>query len=168
MPLEKQIALIKNCKWLAGCAGTALHMSLFMKKGGTVIQMKRNKVYDDNAPTQYLLNKTNGLNSVFINSSIERVRSGHGSFMPQIIGMNDNLVAFFKDFGFKTNNEDFESDIEAMKEYEQALQEYQSVHGTKFWEICKRKFVRISACFIPGRYNRSVYRRWLKNKLGIA
>ncbi len=167
LPLEKQIALIKDCKYLAGCAGTALHMSLFMKKGGTVIQMKRNKVYDDNAPTQYLLNKTNGLNSVFINSSIERVKSGHGSFMPQIIGINDNVRAFFKDFGFKTYDKDFESDVDAMEEYNQVLKEYQSIHGKKVWEICKHKFVRISACFIPGRYNRSVYRRWVKGKLGI-
>jgi len=167
LPLEQQIALIKNCKWLAGCAGTALHMSLFMKPGGTVIQMKRNTVYDDNAPTQYLLDNTNELNSVFINSSIERVRSGHGSFMPQIVGINNNVRAFFKDFGFKTNDEDFEPDTNAMEEYNQALKEYQSIHGIKFWEVCKHKFVRISACFIPGRYNRSVYRRWMKGKLGI-
>ena len=168
LPLKKQIALIKNCKYLAGCAGTALHMSLFMKPGGTVIQIKRNKIYDDNAPTQYLLNQTNQLNSVFINASIETVRTGHGFNIPQIIGVNENLRAFFKDFGFKTNSADFEIDDVAKKEYESALIKYQSEHGTKMAEMLKHKFIRITSCFIPGRYNRSVYRRWLKNKWRLA
>lgn len=168
MSLKEQIAAIKDCKFLAGCAGTALHMALFMKSGGTVIQIKRNKIYDDNAPTQWLLNETCGLNSVFINSSVERVKTGHGFNMPQIIGVNENMRDFFKDFGFKTNAKDFEVDDVARQEYDAALSKYQSEHGTKTSEIIKHKIVRISSCFIPGRYNRSVYRRWLKNKLGIV
>lgn len=168
LPLQKQIALIKNCKFLAGCAGTALHMSLFMKSGGTVIQLKRNTVFDDNAPTQWLLNQTNKLDSVFISASVERVKSGHGWNMPQIVGVNENMRKFFSDFNFKTNDDDFVFDDKAMKEYEMALAQYQSEHGTKIVEIIKHKIVRISSCFIPGRYNRSVYRRWLKDKLGLV
>ncbi len=168
MSLKEQIAAIKDCKFLAGCAGTALHMALFMKSGGTVIQIKRNKIYDDNAPTQWLLNETCGLNSVFINSSVERVKTGHGFNMPQIIGVNENMRDFFKDFGFKTNDKDFEVDDIARQEYDAALSKYQSEHGTKTVEVIKHKIVRITSCFIPGRYNRSVYRRWLKNKFGIV
>jgi capsular polysaccharide biosynthesis protein len=168
MSLKEQIATIKDCNFLAGCAGTALHMALFMKAGGTVIQIKRNKIYDDNAPTQWLLNETCGLNSVFINSSVERVKTGHGFNMPQIIGVNENMRDFFKDFGFKTNDKDFEVDDIARQEYDTALSKYQGEHGTKIVEFIKHKIVRISSCFIPGRYNRSVYRRWLKNKLGIV
>ncbi len=168
LSLEKQISIFKTCKYLAGCAGTALHMALFMKKGGTVIQIKRNTVFDDNAPTQYLLNETVGLNSIFINSSIERISTGHGSNMPQMIGVNDNMRAFFDDFGFKVKDTDFEHDESAHSDYEAALREYQEKHGSKFMEQMKHKLVRISACFIPGRYNRSVWRRWLKRKLNIV
>ena len=52
LPLVQQIALVKNAKVLAGCAGTALHLAVFMKPGGTVIQIKRNKKNKDNASAQ--------------------------------------------------------------------------------------------------------------------
>ena len=168
LPLKKQIQLIKTCKYLAGCAGTALHMALFMKEGGTVIQIKRNSLNKDNSDTQYLINKTKNLNSVFINASIETVKTDHGSDTPQIIGVNNNMSEFFKDFNFKTVKSDFEFDAQAHDEYINALTEYQSIHGSKIMELFKRKLVRISACFIPGRYNRSIWRRWLKKKLGLA
>ena len=41
MPLAHQVAAIKNAKVLAGCGGTALHLALFMKPGGRVVQIKR-------------------------------------------------------------------------------------------------------------------------------
>lgn len=168
LPLVEQISLIKGCKVLAGCAGTALHMALFMKPGGTVVQIKRNGMVKDNAPTQYLINKTKNLNSVFINSSVENVKTDHCSDRPQIIGIDANMTAFFKDFDFKTNAKDFYKDTDAFAEYETALRQYQSLHGTSGAEKVKHLIVRITSCFIPGRYNRSVYRRWLKGKLGIC
>lgn len=167
LSLKTQIGLMKNCKVLAGCAGTALHMALFLKSGGTVIQIKRNSLKEDNAPTQHLINETKKLNEVFINASVETVRTDHGSNTPQIIGVNENMKNFFKDYEFKTTNADFENNNDAFVEYENALKDYEKVHGTKFMELVKRKIVRISACFVPGRYNRSVYRRWLKRKLGL-
>ena len=167
LSLETQIGLMKNCKVLAGCAGTALHMALFMKEGGTVVQIKRNSLKEDNSPTQHLINETKKLNGVFISASVETVRTDHGSNTPQIIGVNDNMKRFFKDNDFNIFASDFAIDDVATAEYEKALKDYEAVHGTKFMELVKRKIVRISACFIPGRYNRSVYRRWLKRKLGL-
>ena len=67
----------------------------------------------------------------------------------------------------ETTKKDFEKDDVAFQEYEKALAEYKSLHGSKFMEVIKRKIVKISACFIPGRYNRSVYRRWLKKKFDL-
>lgn len=168
LPLTEQIALIKDCKFLAGCAGTALHLALFMKQGGTVIQIKRNSLNKDSASTQYLLNRTKNLNSVFINASVETIKTDHGSDRPQIIGVNEDMIAFFKDFDFQTTSKDFEKDDKAFDEYEKALIEYNATHGSKAVELFKRKLVHISACFVPGRYNRSVYRRWLKKKLGLV
>ena len=167
LPLTKQIALVKNCKMLAGCAGTALHLALFMKPGGTVIQIKRNKLNKDNAAAQYLINETKKLNSVFVDASVETVKTDHFSNTPQIIGVNKYMREFFEYFDFKTKEKDFEKDELAFKEYEKALAEYKSLHGSKFMEGIKRKTIRISSCFIPGRYNRSVYRRWLKKKFKI-
>jgi len=168
LPLIEQIALVKNCKILAGCAGTALHLALFMKEGGTVIQIKRNRLNKDNSAAQYLINETKKLNSVFISAAIESVKTDHFSSTPQIIGVNKYMREFFEYFNFKTNSKDFEKDDVAYQEYETALAEYRALHGTKFMENVKRKIVKISSCFVPGRYNRSVYRRWLKRKFGIV
>ena len=167
LPLVEQIAIVKNAGVLAGCAGTALHLALFMRTGGTVIQIKRNKLNKDSSSTQYLINETKKLNSVFIEASIETVKTDHFSNRPQIIGVNKYMREFFEYFKFKTTKKDFEKDDAAFAEYEKALVEYQSLHGSKFVEIVKRKIVKISSCFIPGRYNRSVYRRWLKKKFDI-
>lgn len=167
LSLKEQISLVKNAKILAGCAGTALHLALFMRAGGTVIQIKRNKLNKDSSSTQYLINETKNLNSIFIDASIETVKTDHFSNRPQIIGVNKYMREFFEHFNFKTTKKDFEKDEGAFAEYKKALAEYQSLHGSKFAEIVKRKIVKISSCFIPGRYNRSVYRRWLKNKFDI-
>ena len=167
LPLVEQIAFVKNAKVLAGCAGTALHLALFMRTGETVIQIKRNKLNKDSSSTQYLINETKNLNSIFIDASIETVKTDHFSNRPQIIGVNKYMREFFEHFNFKTTKKDFEKDEGAFAEYKKALAEYQSLHGSKFAETVKRKIVKISSCFIPGRYNRSVYRRWLKKKFDI-
>ncbi|MCM1294524.1 MAG: glycosyltransferase family 61 protein [Muribaculaceae bacterium] len=65
LPLAEQIGIMKNCRVLAGCAGTALHMALFMPRGGTVIQIKRNCKKRDNAPTQHLINRVMGASGYF-------------------------------------------------------------------------------------------------------
>ncbi len=167
LPLVQQIALVKNAKVLAGCAGTALHLAVFMKPGGTVIQIKRNKKNKDNASAQYLINKTKGLNSVFINGAIEKRATSHFGFCPQIIGLNKYLREFLDDSGFVYDKNLPEIDDDAWQEYLSAVQEYESENGGQFAYSCKAKFVRISSCFIPGRENRGRYRRWIKSKLGI-
>ena len=101
LPLKKQISIIKNCRVLAGCAGTALHLGLFMRPGGTIIQIKRNRQPKCNASIQNLLNETVGLNGVFISGSIEKRPSEHGSKGPQIIGVNKYMREFFDLYKFK-------------------------------------------------------------------
>jgi capsular polysaccharide biosynthesis protein len=78
--LEEQIALMKHCKSLAGCAGTALHLALFMPNGGNVIQIKRNKLPKDNCGIQYLITETKGHNLVIIDASIEKYKTTHFDF----------------------------------------------------------------------------------------
>ena len=56
LPLVEQIGLVKNARVLAGCAGTALHLALFMAPGGVVVQIKRNARAKCNADIQNLIN----------------------------------------------------------------------------------------------------------------
>lgn len=167
MPLAQQIAAVKNCRVLAGCAGTALHLALFMPRGGTVIQLRRNCQKKCNAPTQHLINQTMGHDGVFIDASVEEMPTDHGSFAPQIIGVTDQLRRFFDDRGFKYSARDVAMPARELAEYHTMLAKWCAEHGGAGVDRAKHRFVRISSCFIPGRVNRSRYRRWVKARLGI-
>jgi len=165
LPLSQQIALVKNCKYLAGCAGTALHLALFMKPGGTVIQIKRNRLAKCNADIQNLINNTKKLNGVFISGSIEKNKTDHCSSVPQIIGVNKYMREFFKVYKFKYDDKDTKIDDADFQEYEIALKEYNKKYGSVFINNVKHFIIHYSSCFIPGRERRGMYRRWLKQKL---
>lgn len=167
MPLQEQIAYIKNCKVLAGCAGTALHLALFMKPGGTVIQIKRNMKNKDNADTQYLINETKGLNSIFISASVEKKPTDHGTEIPQIIGVNDNIRHFFDDYDFVYDKKIPILESKTYQEYQEILSDYVKRNGDATTLTVKNFIVRITACFIPGRERRGKWRNWLKARLNI-
>ena len=165
LPLKEQIALIKNCKVLAGCAGTALHLALFMKKGGTVIQIKRNRLPKCNADIQNLVNDTKMLNGVFISGSTENVKTDHCSSVPQIIGVNKYMREFFDAYKFKYSEKDTVQDEQDFQEYKIAFAEYNKRYGSVFINNIKHFIIHYSACFIPGRERRGQWRNWLKRKL---
>lgn len=167
LSISQQISLIKNCTHLAGTAGTALHLAVFMKPGGHVIQIKRNSEPGGNELPQQLLNKQSKLNFTLIWGSIESKPSGHFSTCPQIIGVTQYLRQFMDDEKFNYAATDTNPDIAAQKEYENAILEYQRRHGNKIIRALKLRFVRIVAMFIPvGKY-RSRVRKYLKNKFGL-
>lgn len=168
LPLVQQIALVKNCKYLAGCAGTALHLALFMKPGGTVIQIKRNRLPKDNADIQNLINDTKKLNGVFISGSVERVKSNHSSSVPQIIGVNKYMRQFFDAYGFKYSEQDTIQDETEFDVYKKELFEHNRQHGSVLLNRVKHALIMLSACFVPGRERRGVWRRWLEEKLRYA
>ena len=165
LSLVKQIQLIKNCKYLAGCAGTALHMALFMKPGGTVIQIKRNRLPKCNADIQNLVNETKKLNGIFISGSVEKVKTDHCSSVPQIIGFNEYMREFFDAYKFKYTQKDTIPDEQDYNEYKIAMGEYNKRYGSVFVNNVKHFIIHYSACFIPGRERRGVWRNWLKQKL---
>lgn len=167
LPLEKQIDLAHHCNVLAGCAGTALHLALFMKPGGTVIQIKRNSRIKDNSSMQYLINKTKKLNSVFISGSIEKSSSIHCTHMPQIIGVNKYMRRFFDENGFVYDKNMPSIDKQTWDEYYADLTSYISCHSSGIIDVIKRKFVKISACFVPGRERRARYRKKIKSLLNV-
>lgn len=165
LPLQKQIALVKNCKYLAGCAGTALHLALFMKPGGTVIQIKRNRLPKCNADIQNLINETKKLKGVFISGSVEEKRTDHCSSVPQIIGVNKYMREFFDAYKFKYNDKDTIPDNKDLSEYQIALAEYNKQYGGVRINNIKHFIIHYSSCMIPGRERRGNYRKWLKRKL---
>jgi capsular polysaccharide biosynthesis protein len=158
--LEEQIALMKNCKSLAGCAGTALHLALFMPSGGNVIQLKRNKKKIDNCKTQYLITENKELGFTLIEASIEKYKTGHFVATPQIIGVNRHLKRFFDDSGFNYSSSDIEFDKQAYEEYIKTSEDFFAHFGKSRFEIKLLKIiVRIAACFIPSRFHRNAFRK---------
>ena len=165
MPLKKQISLVRGASVLAGCAGTALHLALFMKPGGVVIQIKRNRMPKCNDSIQDLLNRTKGLDSVFISGSIEKHKMEHGSKAPQIIGVNKYMREFFDAYGFKYDADDIAPDDAAWAEYNEQMREYVKKHDSAVAKKLKKCFIHFSALVVPTRYLRGRWRKFLKRKL---
>lgn len=165
LPLTQQIGLVKNARVLAGCAGTALHLALFMKSGGVVVQIKRNRQAKCNADIQNLINDTKGLNGVFVSGSVEKKPTDHCSSVPQIIGVNQHMRDFFDAFGFKYTARDVVPNKKDLAEYDAALAEYNKKYGGVGLNNIKHFIIHWSSCFVPGRERRGNFRRWLKRKL---
>lgn len=164
LPLPEQIGLIKNCKYLAGLAGTALHLATFMKPGGTVIQIKRNTVIGDNTFVQNLINKTTGLNFILIWGSTEPVPSAHFSQQPQIVGITPQLLKFFDWAKFKYSDTDLQENTQSVQEYKTAYSQY--IKNTKNNKI-KKSIAKICSCFLPTRQLRRMFRNYISTKLKI-
>lgn len=163
LPLKEQIALVKNCRVLAGCAGTALHLALFMKQGGTVIQIKRNTPLVDNADTQYVIDMAKGLDSIFVAGSQESVPTDHWSLTPQIIGLTEYMKKFFDENGFKYTDKDLTGWDKEFADYEIALSKCNTQqYATK---SVKKYIIKYVSCFCPGRIRRNHFRQWLKKVL---
>lgn len=168
LSLDAQIGLMKNCRVLAGCAGTALHMAVFMPRGGTVIQIKRNKKDKDNSATQNLIHRLKDLNGVFIAGSVEVEKTGHCDFAPQIIGVTKYMREFFDKNGFSYNDADLIPSRGELEEYAAARRAFRAQYGSVRINKIKRMFIRISACMIPGRERRGRYRSYMNRFLNVA
>ncbi|MCM1294077.1 MAG: glycosyltransferase family 61 protein [Muribaculaceae bacterium] len=167
LPLPKQIAIMSHCKTLAGCAGTALHLALFMPRGGHVIQIKRNSRLKDSADNQNMINQTVGLDFTYISGSIEDTPTDHFTDCPQIIGVTDQMRKFLDDNGFVYDDADIAPNNDEIVAYRAALSEYQHTHGGAGMIKVKKKFIKYISCLIPGRINRNHARTWLQKKLGL-
>ncbi|MBR1380595.1 MAG: glycosyltransferase family 61 protein [Alphaproteobacteria bacterium] len=165
LDLFDQVAIMKNCRVLAGCAGTALHLALFMENAERVIQIKRNTINNDSAYVQYAINTLVGADSVFVSGSVEKYKSGHGgNHAPQIIGITDDMARFFdcEHFVYSDTSAVAASDWDS---YETQLKLFQENNGGAFILKVKKRFIKYISCLVPGRINRDRFRRWLKNHL---
>ena len=164
LSIEQQVASVKNCRVLAGCAGTAMHLALFMPAGGTVIQLKRNSKDDCSAPTQFLINNTKDLKSVFVSPSVEEVPTSHFTNAPQIIGINKYMKQFLDDYDFEYTDADIAQDKDVLEEYRNAMKEYKKTSGSVFANKIKHALIKYTACLIPGRERRGRYRAYMKSR----
>lgn len=108
LPILHQVWLAKNARIIAGVAGTALHLGVFMRPGGQVIQIKRNRMPNDMSTVQYLLGKLNNSDLTIIDASIENTPTTHSSAKPQIIGDTQYMKQFLDDNGFIYTQKDFD------------------------------------------------------------
>ena len=166
MHIRDQIALVKNCRVLAGCAGTALHLALFMKPGGQVIQIKRNSKNEDNAREQFLINRSKNLSSVFIWASDEKYPTPHFTNAPQIIYAGHYMRCFWTEARFKYSPKSFDGYADEYAQYLAAWGEYRRTHGVG--RKVKRTLIKIMACVIPGRERRGNFRARMKRALRCA
>lgn len=166
MPLDQQIAVISRCKVLAGCAGTALHLSVMMDDGTRVIQLKRTKSLKDNGEIQYRLCKLRDQDFDVVSASVEEFKSVHGGVhAPQIIGFCDELIKFFDDNNFKYSSGDLVMPDRVLKQYRLQLDEFKKQNGNRFYIWFKKAFIKYVSCFVPGRVMRSRFRRFLREKM---
>lgn len=165
LSVEEQVGLVKNCKYLAGTAGTALHLALFMKPGGTLIQIKRNSEPDDNFFVQNLINQTVGLDTILVWGSIEKTPSRHFTKYPQIIGPTEYFIEFLEAAKFKFSKEDLIVPKSILDEYDLAVSQYKKMMGGKFSRSVKKFICRIFSCVFPGQHNRKVVREFLERLL---
>ena len=173
MSIRDQIAAVKNCKYLAGLAGTALHLALFMQPGGggekrTVIQIKRNTGIADNSYAQYLINQCVDSDLVLVWAGTEDVPSAHWTACPQIVGPTQYFREFLDAMNFQYSADDLKPDSRALAQYTAALQEYRRTLDNDFVHQIKKVIIRTVGAMIPVRRWRHMVRRFLEQKLHFS
>lgn len=158
LPLSHQITLAHNCKYMAGTAGTALHLALFMRVGGTVIQIKRNSLPGDNAGIQHDICNLRKLNFTYIDGSIEIIPSLHFTSQPQILGVTPELKQFFIDNNFRFSTRDIVPDTDAWMAYE--VQLHKHIKHQRYKKIIK-PIARFVSMFGITKYRRKNIREFI-------
>lgn len=161
LPLEQQITLANGCKEMAGTAGSALHLALFMKPGGRVIQIKRNSDNDDNIDFQKLMCDLRKLDLVWVYGSIETIKTPHYTKIPQAIGITPYLLKFFDDNNIKYSEHDIAFDAKEFKRYKRQLYKYKAHKVYKKFVDIPVRF--ISLCGIT-KHGRKIIREYLYSK----
>lgn len=161
LTLTEQVAYMKNCKCLAGIAGSALHLSLLMPSGGTVVQIKRNKLLRDNVDTQHALCSTKGCDLVVVDCAAEKLPTHHWSEFPQIIAPTKYFVQFLRDAGFSCSPSDLEMNQHTRQQYRKA---FRQKGGFIRYQI-KRMLVYFLPRLMPTSAYKESLRRWLNRRI---
>jgi len=161
--IAEQAAMAAGAKYIAGIAGSALHLCVFMKPGGHLIQLNRAR-HRDNAFIQYVLCCCAGVDMTLISTSVDTVKKArHGASHPHIVGVTPELKRFFDDNKFDYGVADITPDAAQFAQYKAAVHSYYRRRGAMF--KLKKTVVNIIAGFVPGYKNRHDVRKWLGEKL---
>ena len=158
LTIAEQIAYMKNCRCLAGVAGTALHLALFMQDCGEVIQINRSKC--GFAYAQMQINDIKQHHSVYIDASIEKYKTNHSALVPQIIGCNKHMQDFFKSYNFLYSEGDIAEQQEVYSNYLQACKNTPRLKfvRSRFLRQILMGMIRVTCMFIPSRKMRHAFR----------
>jgi hypothetical protein len=126
-----QMSLIKNCKVLAGCSGTALHWALCMEGGSTVICLNRD-VSRTGTICQQCINEVKRHNSIYIDAYMIADDFGHYTSM---VGMTKQLKRFFDDNNFKYDVEDMIIDGDELVKTVRKYSEFKMTESRKLEPI---------------------------------
>lgn len=158
LTIAEQIGYMKNCRHLAGVAGTALHLALFMQDGGEVVQINRSKC--SFAYAQMQINNIKQHHSVYIDASIEKYKTNHSALVPQIIGCNKYVQDFLKSSKFVFSQSDIAEQPNVYSDYLQACKNTLRLKfvRSRFLHQLIAVMVRIICVFIPSRQLRHAIR----------
>ncbi|MCM1294132.1 MAG: glycosyltransferase family 61 protein [Muribaculaceae bacterium] len=151
LSITDQIAYMKNCRSLAGVAGTALHLALFMPDNGQVIQIQRSKRGFPFAQAQ--INTAKNMDSYYIDASIEKYITTHSTLVPQIIGVTEHLKQFMDEQEFVYNDTDIEFDSTEYNKYISACHKMSRLKfiQSRWIKILIKRFIHIICYFVPNR-----------------
>lgn len=165
LSIAEQVQMASGAKCIAGIAGTALHLCVFMPPHGRVIQLNRAR-HNSNAAVQYVLCRGVGADMTLVSASLDTLRdAGHMTDTPHIIGVTPQLKRFFDDNGFKYTAADIAPDAAEFKKYELAAAQYCRNHGRAY--RVKKRIAKIIACMVPGYKQRSAVRHWMERLLRV-
>lgn len=166
MSLAHQAMIMRRCRVLAGCAGTALHLAFFMPRGGHVVQIKRNSKVQDYCDAQNIVNMTRGHRGDFIWASVETLKTDHRITAPQIIGFTSYMLDFLGQNGLRYTNDDVQNATQSTEfaQYQVAVAEFKKSYGGVVQNKIKHAIIKIMACCIPGRARRGRFRTTMKRR----
>ena len=162
LPLAEQITLVHNCRELAGTAGTALHLAVFMKDGGRVVQIKRNSTKADTITFQKNICDLNNLDLVWVAGSVEKVPTPHYTRAPQIVGVTPYMIKFFDDNGFEYTKSDIAPDVTEFKRYTRQMRKY---NAHMAYSKCMNVFIKLISLIGVNKSGRKFVREYLRRIL---
>jgi len=100
--LKEQIAYVKGAKEIACVMGSAAHLSLFAAPKTKLIVLERTEHINKE---QILINQAMELDWYSVGANMNYLPVGH-EFSPILMGITDEVAAFFTDHGFKFDAKD--------------------------------------------------------------
>lgn len=98
--LKEQIAILKDCEFLAGTIGSNMHNAIFCNNNIKVAYLSRSS---DINPNQIAIDKMKGFDVYNIEAHSHIFKSYYYG-VPYLLEFSNNLKMFFKDNGFKCDN----------------------------------------------------------------